>query len=129
MTTDPTTLASLSAGQSPSRLTEAQAQEHSLDDSDQQLQQFVAALKMAKPVSTELAARLVEDVVKGATSANVDLLEAQMRIDGWDRTLSPGEDLATLAMRANAYLESPEGVEMFNLFTRNVARTTGEIFD
>jgi hypothetical protein len=129
MTTDPNTINSASAGQSPSRLSNAQARELSLDDSDQQLQEFIAALDMAQPVPAELAARLVEHVVKGATSANVDLLEAQMRIDGWESVLSPGEQLSTLAMRANAYLESPDGVEMFNLFTRNVARTTGEIFD
>lgn len=129
MTTDPQTIASTSAGQDTARLSHAEAKEISLDDSDEQLRQFIAALDMRQPVSPDLAGRLLEHVIKGATSANVDWLEAQMRIDGWETRLAPGEQLSTLAMRASRYLESSAGVEMFNLFTRNFARTTGEIFD
>lgn len=129
MTTDPQTIESPSAGHAPSRLTEKQAQEFSLDDSDQQLKAFIAALDMQRPVSPDLAGRLLENIIKGSTSANIDLLEAQMRIDGWDTLLAPCETLVTVATRANAYLESSDGVDLFNLFTRNFARTTGEIFD
>lgn len=137
MTTDPTTLSTTSAGHlandlpqhAPSRLSDREARAQSQDDSDQQLEGLRAALGMARPVAPATLARLVEHIVKHSNSANVDLLEAQLRVDGWEQLLSPGETLGAVAARIHAYLESPQGVEMFNLFTRNVARTTGEMFD
>jgi hypothetical protein len=129
MTTDPQTLDASSAGQPSARLSTEQAEDSARDDNDQQLQQFIAALAMQRPVDAARAARLLEHVIKEAMSANVDWLEGQMREDGWEAALAPGESLTDIAMRANAYLESPEGLELFNLFTKTFARTTGEIFD
>lgn len=129
MTTDPHTIDSPSAGQDDAHLSQAEAKDITREDNDQQLQRFIAAIGMQRPVSTEQAARLLEHVIKEAMSATIDWLEGQMRSDGWEAALAPGEDLHTLAGRAQAYLESPDGLELFNLFTKTFARTTGKIFD
>ncbi|MDB5962139.1 MAG: hypothetical protein JWP59_3433 [Massilia sp.] len=129
MTTDPRTIDATSAGQDKTHLSTAEAKGSARDDNDQQLQNFIAALGMRRPVDTDKAARLLEHVIKEAMSANIDWLEGQMRTDGWESALSNGETLTGVATRANAYLESPEGLELFNLFTKTFARTTGEIFD
>ncbi len=129
MTTDPHTIDTTSAGQDNARLSTAEAKDSAREDNDQQLQNFIAALGMQRPVDPAKAARLLEHVIKEAMSANVDWLEGQMRADGWEAALAPGEKLVDIAMRANAYLESDEGLELFNLFTKTFARTTGEIFD
>lgn len=127
MTTDPHSIAA--TGEPSNRLSHAKARALAVDDNDEQLQNFIAALGMQQPVSAEQAARLLEDVIKGSMSANVDLLADQMRLGGWEAALAPGESLPQLAARANAYLESSEGVELFNLFSKTFARTTGEMFD
>jgi hypothetical protein len=129
MTTDPRTIDTTSAGQDKAHLSTAEAKDSARDDNDQQLKNFIAALGMRRPVDTDKAARLLEHVIKEAMSASIDWLEGQMRTDGWESSLSNGETLTGVATRANAYLESPEGLELFNLFTKTFARTTGEIFD
>lgn len=129
MTTDPTTTNSPSAGQSSGHLTESQAEHLSRDGHDQQLQAFIQALAMKNPVDPDKAARLLEHVIKEAMSANIDWLQGQMLEDGWEASLAPGENLIDIATRANNYLESEQGLELFNLFTKSFARTTGEIFD
>ena len=129
MTTDPRSIDAPSAGQDQAHLSTAEAKDIARDDNDQQLQNFITALGMRQPVDTAKAARLLEHVIKEAMSANIEWLEGQMRTDGWESTLSDGETLTAIATRANAYLESPEGLELFNLFTKTFARTTGEIFD
>jgi hypothetical protein len=129
MTTDYTAPAATAAGHDHAHLSTTEAKETSRDDNDQQLRHFIAALGMRRPVDTAKVARLLEHVIKEAMSANIDWLEGQMRADGWEAALSDGESLGVLATRANAYLESPEGLELFNLFTRTFARTTGEMFD
>lgn len=129
MTTDPQTLASSSGDAQGAHLSDVEAAAIVLDDNDQQLQQFIAALNMRTPVGTDKMARLLENVIKGSMSSNIDRLADQMRLDGWEASLAPGETLDQLATRANAYLESAQGVELFNLFSKTLARTTGEIFD
>ena len=129
MTTDPQTIASSSGAGGDAHLTDVQAKAIVLEDNDEQLKGFIAALGMVRPIDADKAGRLLENVIKGAMSANVDRLADQMRLDGWEAALSPGETLDQLATRANAYLESPQGVELFNLFSKTFARTTGEMFD
>ncbi len=128
MTTDPQSIAT-PPGEAQPHLSHAKARAIALDDNDEQLQQFIAALGMQRPVSPTQAARLMEEVIKGSMSSNIDLLADQMRLDGWEAALSPGETLLQLAARAHGYLESGEGVELFNLFSKTFARTTGEMFD
>jgi hypothetical protein len=98
-------------------------------EGDAELSAFVAALNMARPASTDKAALLLEHVIKESMSANIALLEGQMRTDGWHADLSPGETLAILAERAALFLENPEGIRLFNFFARTFAQTTGEMFD
>ncbi len=98
-------------------------------EGDPELSAFVAALTMVRPVSADKAALLLEHVIKESMSANIALLEGQMRTDGWDADLSAGETLATVAERAAFFLESPDGIRLFNFFAKTFAKTTGEMFD
>ena len=94
-----------------------------------ELSDFVAALNMVRPVSTDKAAVLLEHVIKESMSANIALIEGQMRADGWEADLSQGETLAVLAERAALFLENPEGIHLFNFFAKTFAKTTGEMFE
>jgi hypothetical protein len=98
-------------------------------EGDPELSAFVAALNMLRPVSAAKAALLLEHVIKETMSANIALLEGQMRTDGWNADLSPGETLRVLAERAALFLESPDGIRLFNFFAKTFARTTGEMFE
>jgi hypothetical protein len=129
MTTDPSTIGAASPEDDKAHLTNGEAQELARDEGDDEIAAFVAALQMQRPVSTDKAAQLLEHVIKETMSATVSWLEGQMRNDRWDEFLGQGETLTLLAQRANKYLESAEGVELFNLFTKTFAKTTGEMFD
>lgn len=129
MTTDPTPINAATAGGDKAHLSKTEAKEIVRDENDVELAAFVAALQMKRPVTSAKAAQLLEHVIKESMSATVAWLEGQMRQDRWDEFLSDGETLAMLAERANAYLESPEGVELFNIFTKTFAKTTGEMFE
>ena len=94
-----------------------------------ELAAFVAALGMQQAVTSNKAARLIEHLIKETTSATVALIEGQMRTDHWDKDLADGETLMDLAERANAYFDTPAGVQLFNLFAKTFAKTTGEMFD
>lgn len=129
MTTDSHTSDASSAGHATTHLSTIEAEALSRDDNDAQLRHFVRALGMQRAVGTDKVADLLEHVIKEAMSASIDWLEGQMRADGWESALAPGETLHAIATRANGYLESAEGLELFNLFTKNFARTSGEMFD
>ena len=90
---------------------------------------FVDALTMQHPVSVEKAAQLLEHSMKEAMTSTISLVENQMRLDRWDNDLGKGETLGELAGRAQRFLETPEGVRLYNFFARTYARTTGETFD
>ena len=94
-----------------------------------ELAAFVDALTMQHPVSAEKMAQLLEHSMKDAMSASASLIENQMRLDHWDSDLGKGETLGELANRALHFLETPEGVRLYNFFARTYARTTGEVFD
>lgn len=94
-----------------------------------ELTALVAALAMQRPPTSEQAGELLEHVIKETMSATTSLLENQMRLDHWENALSDGESLALLAERAQRFLESPEGVRLFNCFARTFAKTSGEMFD
>lgn len=98
-------------------------------DCDPELAALVAALTMQRPVSTGQAAQLLEHVIKETMSATTSLLENQMRLDHWENALADGETLGLLAERAQLFLESPEGVRLFNFFAKTYAKTSGEMFD
>jgi hypothetical protein len=93
-----------------------------------ELADFVAALNMQRPVTSNKAAHLLEHIIKETMSATVALIEGQMRTDHWENYLSKGESLPMLAERAQLFLETPAGVQLFNFFAKTFARTTGEMF-
>ena len=129
MTTDPTTNGGAPAGEEAAHLSDQDATLIARYEGAPELAAFVAALGMQRPVSSHQAARLLKHVVKETMSATIALIEGQMRTDHWDKDLCEGETLAILAERAAAYLESPAGVQLFNLFIKTFAKTTGEMFD
>jgi hypothetical protein len=124
MTTDPS-----NNGNDAAHLSDQDAALIARYESAPALAEFVAALNMQRPVTSNRAARLLEHIIKETMSATVDLVEGQMRTDHWEKDLAPGETLPEVAARAQAFLETPAGVELFNFFARTFARTTGEMFD
>lgn len=129
MTTDPSTIDAASPDDDKAHLTKGEAKDTVRDEGNSELAAFVAALQMRRPVSNDKAAQLLEHVIKETMSAAVGWLEGQMRADHWEEFLSDGETLTLLAQRAHRYLESNPGVELFNLFAKTFAKTTGEMFD
>jgi hypothetical protein len=128
MTTDPKTNGAASNGNEEAHLSDHDAKLIARYEGAPELADFVAALNMQRPVTSNRAARLLEHIIKETTSATVALIEVQMRMDHWEKDLSPGETLPELAERAQMFLETPEGVQLFNFFTKTFARTTGEMF-
>jgi hypothetical protein len=94
-----------------------------------ELAAFVDALIMERPVSVEKVAQLLEHSMKDAMTANTSLIEDQMRLDHWDSDLGNGQTLEELASRAQRFLETPEGVHLYNFFAKTYAKTTSETFD
>jgi hypothetical protein len=94
-----------------------------------ELVEFILALKMHRPVSTDQAARLFRHMVKQQTASDDCLIADQMRADGWESRLSEGETMTMLAGRVSAYLTSHAGVSLFNFFVKTFANTSGAMFD
>lgn len=128
MTTDPNTNGA-GNGNDDARLSKEDAKLIARYEGAPALADFVAALNMQRSVSSNQAARLLEHIIKESMSATTDLIETQMRIDNWENDLAPGETLAEVAACAQRFLESPEGIDLFNFFSKTFARTTGEMFD
>jgi hypothetical protein len=115
-----------------------QAEKHLSDDDaiqitnqecEPKLAGFVSALGMHTPVSTATAALLLEHMIKEQTSGDTALVADQMRQDGWEKSLTDGENLNLLAERALAYLASEDGVKLFNFFVQTFAKTSGVMFE
>ena len=113
----------------PGHITDHAATGITRRECDAELGAFVAALTMQRPVTTDQAAELLEHIIKETMSATTSLLENQMRLDQWETALADGETLGLLAERAQLFLESPEGVRLFNFFAKTYAKTSGEMFD
>jgi hypothetical protein len=128
MTTDPNTGAAF-PGEEAAHLSDKDATLIARYEGAPELAAFVAALNMQRPVTSNRAARLLEHMIKETMSATAALIEGQMRMDHWDKDLSDGETLEVLAERAQLFLESREGIELFNFFAKTFAKTTGEMFD
>lgn len=129
MTTDRTPDSTSLAGEDAAHLSDDDAKLIARYQGAPELASFVAALNMQRPVTSNKAARLLEHLIKETMSATVAWIEGQMRTDHWDKDLSDGETLEILAGRAHLFLESPEGVQLFNFFAKTFAKTTGEMFD
>jgi hypothetical protein len=129
MTTDPNASGDATPGEDAAHLSDKDAALIARYEGAPELAAFVAALNMQRPVTSNKAARLLEHVIRETMSATVALIEGQMRTDHWDKDLSDGETLALLAERAQLFLESPQGIQLFNFFAKTFAKTTGEMFD
>lgn len=129
MTTDPGSISANNTGDHVTHLSNTEAEAIVREVGEIELDDFVRALDMQRPVAAAKAALLLEHVIKETMSATVAWLEGQMREDHWDEYLSDGETMTMIAERAQAYLESEEGIRLFNVFTKTFAKTTGEMFD
>jgi hypothetical protein len=130
MTTDPrTSHTSNQPGAGQAHISDHAANRITRHECDAELAAFVDALTMQRPVPIEKVAQLLEHSMKDAMSANASLIENQMRLDHWDADLGNGETLGELASRAVHFLDTPQGVRLYNFFAKTYARTTGEIFD
>lgn len=130
MTTDPSASQnSNQPGAGQAHISDGVANRITRHECDAELAAFVDALGMRRPVPVEKVAELLEHSMKDAMSANASLIEDQMRLDHWDGDLGSGETLGELASRALHFLETPEGLRLYNFFAKTYARTTGEIFD
>ena len=110
-------------------ISEREAVRLTQEDDVPELMEFVLALKMRKPISTNKAAKLLKHLVKQQMTSDTSQIADQMRDDGWEESLSSDETLALLAERILAYLATHEGIALFNFFVRTFARTNGEMFD
>lgn len=110
-------------------ISEREADRLTQQDDVPELVEFVLALKMRKPISTDKAARLLKHLVKQQMASDTSQIADQMRDDGWEECLSGDETLTLLAERILAYLDTHEGTALFNFFVRTFARTSGEMFD
>ena len=119
------------AGQSTveGHLSEQEAVRITRQEDIPELVEFILALKMNRPISTDQAARLLRHMVKQQTSSDDCLIADQMRADGWETCLSEGETLDVIAGRVTAYLASQPGVSLFNFFVKTFACTSGTMFD
>lgn len=110
-------------------LSEQEAVRITQQDDVPELVEFVLALKMAEPISTDKAARLLKHLVKEQMSSDAGMIADQMRHDHWDANLSKGETLILLADRALGYLATDAGVALFNFFVKTFAETSGDMYD
>jgi hypothetical protein len=93
-----------------------------------ELVEFVSALDMTNPVSTDKAATLLEHIIKEQMSADSKLIADQMHLDQWEDALSNGEHLGVLAKRACSFFATDEGIELHNFFVKTLAKTTKSIY-
>ena len=110
-------------------LSEQEAVRITQEEDVPELVEFILALKMNRPISTEKAARLIKHLVKEQTASDTTLIADQMLADGWEAGLAQGETCAQLANHASAYLATPEGTALFNFFVQTFAKTSGTMFD
>ena len=130
MTTDPrNSQNSDNAGAGQAHISDAAANSMTRHECHDELVAFVDALAMERPVQVEKVAQLLEHSMKDSMTATTSLIEDQMRLDHWDADLGDGETLDDLADRAQQFLETAEGVRLYNHFAKIYARTTGEMYD
>jgi len=111
-----------------SALTDSEAEAIVRGECQAKLQDFIAALRMQRPVSTDKAAILLKHIVKGQMATDASLIAGQMRLDHWELGLANGDNLAVLAERARDYLDSSEGAALYDFFAQVFSRTQERMF-
>lgn len=89
-----------------------------------QVQLFINALHMQRPVSHDVASSFLEFLFKDTIPADTPQLTAHMRVSLWEQYLTPSETLDEIAHRAAIFFDSETGVELSNFYTKIIARTT-----
>ncbi|HTH44750.1 MAG TPA: hypothetical protein VL528_06690 [Oxalicibacterium sp.] len=111
-----------------SGLTDTEAETIVRGEGQARLQAFISALRMQRPVSTDKAALLLKHIVKGQMATDAALIAGQMRLDHWELALANGDNLAVLAERARDFLDTEEGVALYDFFVQVFARTRERMF-
>jgi hypothetical protein len=111
-----------------SGLTDTEAETIVRGEGQARLQAFISALRMQRPVSTDKAALLLKHIVKGQMATDAALIAGQMRLDHWELALANGDNLAVLAERARDFLDTEEGIALYDFFVQVFARTRERMF-
>ena len=106
---------------------EAEAVRITQEEDVPELVDFIVALKMRRPISTEMAARLLTHIVMQQRSTEASEIADKMESDNWAAIFSDGETAPILAERVLAYLATNDGIALFNFFVKTFARSDGEI--
>lgn len=106
---------------------EAEAIRITQEEDVPELVDFIVALKMHRPISTEMAARLLTHIVMQQRSTEASEIADKMEADNWAAIFSDGETTPILAERVLAYLATNDGIALFNFFVKTFARSDGEI--
>jgi hypothetical protein len=112
-----------------SALTDSEAETIVRGECQDKLQNFIAALQMKRPVSTDKAAILLKHIVKGQMATDASLIAGQMRLDHWELSLANGDNLAVLAERARDFLDTEEGAALYDFFVKVFSHTQERMFD
>jgi hypothetical protein len=111
-----------------SELTESEAEALARGECQARLREFIAALKMQRPVSDDKAAILLKHIVKNQMADDASLIAGQMRLDHWELGLANGDNPAVLAERACAFLNSTEGATLYDCFSKVFSRSGERTF-
>lgn len=111
------------------RLSDAQATRITQEVHAPELAEFVSALALRGTVSSDKAALLLAHMIKESMSADAALIADQMRVDQWAPDLGDGETVELVAERVCLFLETEDGIRLFNFFVKVFARTKDETYD
>jgi hypothetical protein len=111
-----------------SGLTESEAETIVRAECQTKLQDFISALRMQRPVSTDKAAILLKHIVTGQMTTDANLIAGQMRLDHWELGLANGDNLAVLAERARDFLDTEVGIALYDFFVQVFARTRERMY-
>lgn len=114
------------AGTSHDHTSEEEAIRITRQDDVPELVEFILALKMRRPISTDMAAELLTHMVMQQRSADASQIADQMAADKWAAVVSDGETLPILAQRVLDYLATHDGIALFNFFVKTFACSNGE---
>jgi len=89
-----------------------------------QVQLFIDALQMKRPVSNDVASSFLEFLLKDTIPADAPQLAAHMHASNWEQYLTPPETMDDIARRAATFFDSEAGVELSNFYTKIISRTT-----
>jgi hypothetical protein len=109
-------------------LTHEQARQIMLTEGRSKIQLFLDALKLQQAVSIDDGATLLANLVKETLPTHTDAMATRMRECNWDQMLGE-QRLQEAAINAQAFLQTHEGIELSNYFTRVVAKASDSMWD